>query len=275
MTLTLTLRTPPPNRVDGSALAPGRLRGRQAREVAELSLRCGRRPMRLGDLFDVAGTGDDDLFLIGDLRRVDAIGRDMEGGRIVVNGPCGDHLGARMSAGDIMVTGDVGAWAGAEMRGGDLTVRGDAGHRLGGAYAGARAGMTGGEIVITGDAGEEAGAGLRRGLVAIGGTAGPGAGLRMLAGTVIALGGIGPEAGIGNRRGSIVSGAPLRPLPGYAFATRYAPPALRLQLRELRARFLPVDERLLEGTWARWSGDAAELNRGEILIFDDEEARSR
>jgi formylmethanofuran dehydrogenase subunit C len=271
VTLSLTLRTAPPGRVDGSALTPQRLRGRDAREVSALTLSCGRRRLPLGELFDVVGTGGDHLFVTGDLRSVDRIGRGMATGQIVIDGPCGDHLGAEMSGGEILVVGDVGSWAGAEMRGGHLTIRGDADDRLGGAYPGTRAGMSGGEIVITGHAGQEAGAGLRRGLVAIGGRCGAGAGLRMLAGTVIALGGVGAEAGIGNKRGSIVSGAPTQVLPSYTFAVRYRPPALRLQLRELRRRHLPVDDALLSRRWARWSGDGLELRRGEILIFDEEE----
>ena len=93
----------------------------------------------------------------------------------------------------------------------------------------------------------------------------------MLAGTVIALGGIGEEAGLGNKRGSLVSGRPLEPLPAYAFATRFHPPALRLQLRRARELGLTVDDALLRGTWARWSGDRTELTRGEILIFDERE----
>jgi formylmethanofuran dehydrogenase subunit C len=273
MTLSLVLRTPPPGRVDASVLTPERLRGRGAREVSALTLSCGRLRLPLGELFDVAGTGDDHLFVAGDLRSIDRIGHGMATGQIVVDGSSGHHLGAGMSGGEILVDGDVGAWAGAEMRGGHLTIRGNAGDRLGGAYPGTRAGMSGGEIVITGDAGQEAGAGLRRGLVAIGGRAGAGAGLRMLAGTVIALGGVGAEAGMGNKRGSIVSGAPVRPLPGYTFAVRYAPPALRLQLRQLKRRYLPVDDALLTGQWARWSGDRTELGRGEMLIFDEEENR--
>jgi formylmethanofuran dehydrogenase subunit C len=273
MTLHLALRTPPPGRVDCSVLTPARLRGRGAREVSAMTLSCGRLALPLGELFDVVGTGDDHLFVAGDLRSIDGIGYGMPAGQIVVDGSCGDHVGAGMSGGEIVVVGDVGAWAGAEMRGGHLTVRGNAGDRLGGAYPGTRAGMSGGEIVITGDAGQEAGAGLRRGLVAIGGRADAGAGLRMLAGTVIALGGVGAEAGMGNKRGSIVSGAPVRPLPGYAFAVRYSPPALRLQLRQLKRRYLPVDDAFLTGQWARWSGDQTELGRrGELLIFDEEES---
>ena len=75
---------------------------------------------------------------------------------------------------------------------------------------------------------------------------------------------------MGNKRGTIASGAPTPLLPGYSFAVRYVPPALRLQLRQLKRRYLPVDDAFLSGRWARWSGDGLELRRGEILIFDGE-----
>jgi formylmethanofuran dehydrogenase subunit C len=249
MALTFTLRTQPPGRVDAAPLLPEQLRGLDVSEIGAVEVRCGGEMLAVGDLFDVAGTADEQLVLAGDLRRFDGIG-------------------ARMSGGEIVVRGDVGAWAGAEMSGGRLRIFGDAGARLGAAYPGARVGMTGGEIVVAGDAGEEAGAGMRRGLVAIGGQARAGAGLRMLAGSVIALGGIGAEAGLGNRRGSLVSGRPVEPLPVYGFATRFRPPALRVQLLRARELGLTVDDALLRGAWARWSGDRTELGRGEILSFD-------
>jgi formylmethanofuran dehydrogenase subunit C len=271
VTLTLTLRTQPPARVAAAALIPERLRGLAVSDVAGLSLRCGRERLAVGELFEVSGAGDEELVLAGDLRRLDGIGASMSSGRVLVEGVCGDYLGARMSGGEIVVRGDAGDWTGADMAGGLLRISGDAGARLGAAYPGARAGMTGGEIIVTGDAGEEAGAGMRRGLVAVGGRTASGAGLRMLAGTVIALSGIGAEAGLGNKRGSLVSGRSLEALPSYAYATRYRPPALGMQLRRARELGLTVDDALLRGTWARWSGDRTELGRGEILIFDDEE----
>jgi formylmethanofuran dehydrogenase subunit C len=272
VTLTLTLRAQPPARAGAAALIPERLHGLGPAEVARLTVRCGRQTLAVGDLFEASGAGDEQLVLAGDLRRLDGIGACMSRGRVLVEGPCGDHVGVRMTGGEIVVRGDAGAWAGAELAGGLLRISGDAGPRLGGAYPGARAGMTGGEIVVSGDAGEEAGAGMRRGLVAVGGQTGSGAGLRMLAGTVIALRGIGAEAGLGNKRGSLVSAATLEPLPGYAFAARYRPPALGLQLRRARELGLTVADALLRGTWARWSGDRTEIGRGEILIFDEEEA---
>jgi formylmethanofuran dehydrogenase subunit C len=254
-------------------LQPGRLRGLGTYEVAALTVRCGRQTRAVGELFDVSGSVGEELVLVGDLERLDGIGASMTGGRVVVEGRCGDHVGARMSGGEIEVRGGAGDWAGAEMAGGVLRILGDAGVRLGGAYPGARAGMSSGEIVVSGDAGQEAGAGMRRGLVAVGGQTGSGAGLRMLAGTVIALGGIGAEAGLGNKRGSLASGRAATPLPSYALAARFRPPALGLQLRRMRELGVDVDDALLHGTWARWSGDRTELSRGEILIFDEEEAR--
>jgi formylmethanofuran dehydrogenase subunit C len=255
MTLTLTLRNDPPARVLAAALTPERLCGLNASAVAAVALRCAGDPVNVGDLFEVSGAaaGEKELVLAGDLRRFDGIG-------------------AGMASGEIEVRGDVGAWAGSDMTGGVLRIFGDAGARLGAAYPGARVGMTGGEIVVTGDAGEEAGAGMRRGLIAVGGHTGSGAGLRMLAGTVIALGGIGREAGLGNKRGSLASGRMAEPLPAYSFAAHFRPPALRLQLLRVRALGLAVSDALLSGTWARWSGDRTELGRGEMLIFDQEEA---
>jgi formylmethanofuran dehydrogenase subunit C len=254
VTLTLALRTNPPARVLAAPLIPERLRGLNASAVAAMALRCGGETVAVGDLFEVSGAGSEEeaLVLGGDLRSF-------------------DFIGAGMTSGELEVRGDVGAWAGAEMAGGVLRIFGDAGARLGSAYPGTRVGMTGGEIVVTGDAGEEAGAGMRRGLVAVGGRTGNGAGLRMLAGTMISLGGIGDEAGLGNKRGSLASGRTVEPLPSYAYATRFRPPALRLQLLRVRELGLPVDEALLRGAWARWSGDRTELGRGEILIFDGEE----
>jgi formylmethanofuran dehydrogenase subunit C len=272
VTLTLALRIQPPARVRAHGLVPERLSGLSIAAVAGLTVRCARRSLAVGDLFDVSGTVDEQLVLTGDLRRVDGIGAGMSSGRVQVEGSAGDHIGARMTGGDIVVRGAAGSWAGAEMAGGVLRINGDAGARLGGAYPGARSGMTGGEIIVWGDTGEEAGAGMRRGLLVAGGRAAGGAGLRMLAGTVIALGGIGGDAGIGNKRGTLVSAQAMEPLPSYAFATRYRPPALRLQLRRARELGLAVDDRLMRGVWARWSGDRTALSRGEILIFDEEEA---
>jgi formylmethanofuran dehydrogenase subunit C len=276
MSLTLTLRAPPPVRVDASPLTPERLTALNAGRVAGLSLRCGREIVVVGDLFEVGGyVGDGTLTLAGDLRLLDSIGAGMTRGRLTVRGDCGDRVGAGMRGGELTVDGAVGAYAGCELAGGVLRIGGDAGARLGGAYPGARAGMSGGEIVVSGHAGEETGAGMRRGLIAVGGRADDGAGLGMLAGTVVALGGFVNRGslGQGNRRGTLVSGMAVEPNPvRYAFAARHRPLVLTLQLRRLRALGLDVADALIAGQWGRWSGDTTELGRGEILIFDEEES---
>jgi formylmethanofuran dehydrogenase subunit C len=242
MTLTLTLREQPDVPLEAEVLTPDRLVG----DVAALSLWHGKERTRVGEFFEVSGSGDD-VRLEGDLSRV-------------------SHVGAGMTAGRLTVAGDVGAHAGAGMRGGTLVIHGSAGRGLGGASTGERAGMRGGEIVVHGDAGEQAGAGLRRGLIAVGGRAGEAAGLRMLAGTIVALGGVGPYAGAGMRRGSIVTTS-AEPLSTFTFSCSYRPPFLRLYLRRLRALGLSVEQ--LDGRYARWCGDGLELRRGEILILED------
>ena len=154
------------------------------------------------------------------------------------------------------------------MRGGRLVVRGSAGRRLGGAYAGTRAGMRGGEILVHGDAGEETGAGLRRGLIAVAGRVGPATGLSALAGTIVVLGALGAHPGAGMRRASIVAMTAAKLLPTYALACTYRPPFLRLCLRRLRDLGLPVSEEQIEGRYTRWSGDGVALRRGEILFLE-------
>ena len=128
--------------------------------------------------------------------------------------------------------------------------------------------MRGGEILVHGDAGEEAGAGLRRGLIAVAGRVGAAAGLNALAGTIVAFGAVGAHPGAGMRRASIVAMSPTTLLPTYARACTYRPPFLRLALRRLRALGLPATDEQIDGRYTRWSGDAVELRRAEILILE-------
>src|SRR5918996_166590 len=156
MTLTLTLREEPVVPLEAEALSPDHLASANSAEIQALPVWHGNERTRLGEFFDVSGSGDD-VRLEGDLSRVKFVGAGMRGGRLVV--------------------------------------RGSAGRQLGGAYPGERAGMRGGEIVVHGDAGAQAGVGLRRGLIAVAGRVGEAAGLRMLAGTIVALGGLGAPPG--------------------------------------------------------------------------------
>jgi formylmethanofuran dehydrogenase subunit C len=268
VTLTLTLREAPAAPVGAEALRPDALAALSRAQIERLELRHGNRPVALGELFAVSGAGADDVRIEGDLARVAGLGAGMTGGRLTVGGHAGSQVGAEMRDGEIVVEGDAGDWAGAEMRGGRLVVRGAAGRRLGGAYAGSRAGMRGGEIVVHGDAGDEAGASLRRGLIAVAGRTGAAAGLSALAGTIVALGGLGAHPGASMRRASIVAMTAAALLPTYARACTYRPPYLRLCLRRLRALGLPVTDEQIAGRYTRWSGDGLELGRAEILILE-------
>jgi formylmethanofuran dehydrogenase subunit C len=268
VTLTLTLREEPVVPLEADVLSPEHLASASSDEIRALPVWHGNERTRVGEFFEVSGSGDE-VRVEGDLSRVKFVGAGMTTGRLTIAGHVGMHAGAGMRGGELHVEGDAGDWAGAGMRGGRLVVRGSAGRQLGGVYAGERAGMRGGEIVVHGDAGDQAGAGLRRGLIAVAGRVGEAAGFRMLAGTIVALGGVGARAGAGMRRGSIVSMAPATPLATFVFSCVYRPPFLGLYLRRLRALGMAVSDEHLDGRYARWSGDGLELRRGEILILEE------
>ncbi len=268
MSLALTLHTPPAVPLEADALSPGRLAGLSPDQVARRAVVHGNQAAELGEFFKVSGTPDGELHLEGDLSRVKRVGAGMSEGRIVIHGPVGMHLGAGMSGGEIVVEGDAGDWVGPEMSGGRIVIRGNAGHMVGSALRGSAVGMRGGEIVVLGSVGNETGSGMRRGVVAVGGDAGDFTGVNMLAGTIVVLGRLGWRTGAGMKRGSIVSMEPAELLPTFAYACTYRPVFLRLYLPHLRRLGLPVADEHVAGSYQRWSGDAVELNRGEILLLE-------
>ncbi len=247
------LRAPLRGRADlGEVLSTG-WTSLTAADLARRPVRAeGEGPLPLGDLFDLTGE---------------------PGGRIRFEGDLGqaDRLGSGLPEGEVIVEGNVGDEAGMGMTGGSLEIRGDAGARAGAAAPEARRGMTGGELIVRGSAGPEAGALMRRGLVAIAGGAGSHAGAGMIAGTVVVFGGIGAAAGLWSKRGSLVALGPVTVPPTYRYACTYQPVHLRVTLRRLRARYaLPVEERHLTGFYRRYSGDLADLGKGEILAWTAE-----
>lgn len=269
MSITLTLQTTPTVPLEAEAITPDRLAGLSEADVAALSVQLGNEKAALGDFFRVTGTSNGELRLEGDLSRVKLIGAGMTDGRIVISGSVGMHVGAGMRGGEIVVEGDAGDWAGAEMIGGRLLIKGNAGHMVGSGYRGSPKGMQGGEIIVYGNAGNEIGGTMRRGLIAIGGDAGDFAGVNMLAGTIVVLGHLGWRAGAGMKRGTIISMHEAQLLPTFSYACTYRATFLRVYLRHLRSLGLPIDDAQLNGFYRRWSGDAVELNRGEILLFEN------
>lgn len=256
-----------PLSIELDALAPDRVAGLSAADVARLPIRADCRAARLGDLFDVAGSaGDGTIECRGDFSRVHRLGAGMAGGRIVVAGPVGRHAGEHMTGGTLDVAGDAGDWLAAEMAGGAVRVAGSAGDHLAGARAGVEAGLRGGVVLVGGDVGDLAAARMRRGLVAIGGGCGAAAGFEMRAGTVVIAGPLGPQPGLGMRRGTIVALGPA-PVPPATFArgARWSPPLLALVLRRLdRAGFAPA-RAASGGPWRQWHGDPLAGGRGELF----------
>ncbi len=267
--LILTLRARPPQRVDLSPLTPGRLR--DAGDVARIELVSGNRRLRVGDLFDVRPGDCDEIRIEGGCDRLDFIGRDLDGGAIVVDGDAGACLGQGMCGGRLRVTGSVGPWAAAAMGDGVIDIGGDAGDFLGAALPGAMRGMGGGLVTVAGRAGARAGDRMRRGTIVVGGGVGPYAGSRMIAGTLITLGAAaGAYPGFLMRRGSLLLRRPAeRLLPTFADCGTHDLGFLRLLAAALRHSG-PCGA-LLDGLGTRvrrFVGDGAVGGRGEILVWE-------
>lgn len=245
--VTLTLRAPLEHRLEADTIVPDRFATLDARAIAGLPVWYGGRAAALGDFFTVTGERSDRLLVQGDLARASGLGAGMLGGQLVIEGAAGRDTGIAMT-------------------GGVIEIRGSAGDNTGGALPGASRGMTGGEIVIRGTSGAETGARMRRGLIAVTGDAGQGTGRGMIAGTVVVFGAAGSGTGRWIKRGSIVSfGALARPA-SFRYACTYRPPHIRLLLRYLVTRYgLPVTDSQIAGRYHRYSGDLAELGKGEIL----------
>jgi formylmethanofuran dehydrogenase subunit C len=268
MSLTLTMKDPPEVPLEAEALSPERFEGMSAAQAAAVPVLYGNRRAQVGDFFGIEGQGDAELYLAGDCARVKRIGAAMTRGRIVIEGNAGMHLGAGMSGGAIIVKGDVADSVGLEMLGGQIVIMGNAGHLVGSTIRGGSVGVRGGEIIVHGHVGNETGTGMRRGLIAVGGNAGDFTGANMLAGTIVVLGQLGWRSGAGMKRGSIVSTQPADLLPTFSYACTYRPVMLRLVLAHLRQRGLAVTDAHVSGRYRRWSGDAVETNRGEILLLE-------
>jgi formylmethanofuran dehydrogenase subunit C len=225
-----------------TTLSPGAMAGRT------VYLECDGR-VALGDLFHIEGQPTGRIEFTGEL-------------------DLADRLGAGLQEGEVLVKGNVGREAGLAMGGGILDIDGDAGPRAGAAPLGYKRGMVGGEMIVRGSAGAEAGAAMRRGLLVIGRTAGSQTGRGMIAGTVIILGAAGPDTGLWSKRGSVVALGKITPPETYAYACTDQPVHLRVMLARLRSKYsLPIQRKHLTGLYHRYSGDLAELGKGEILAW--------
>lgn len=205
-------------RIELAGILPQRLAGATPLELAGRKLRCGNDQVALGEFFDVTAVAAElpTLVFEGDLRRVDGIGRELDGGLIRIEGDAGDYLGAAMCAGAIEVSGSAGLLAACEMSGGRLEVHGSVGDHAAGALPGSMDGMRGGLLMVRGNVGARFGDRMRRGTALIRGDAGDFLASRMVAGTIAVAGQVGAHCGYGMRRGTLVfCGPPPAPPPTF------------------------------------------------------------
>jgi formylmethanofuran dehydrogenase subunit C len=267
--ITFTVRDPPGQRLDLSALTPSRLKGLSLKDIATLPLATTREAAQAGEVFRITRDGRQaagEVRLIGTDGRFDRIGEGLAGGSVLVEGDAGAQAGRAMRAGELAISGQAGPWAGSGMSGGRLTIGGDAGDWLGGPLPGEMAGMRGGLLRVRGDAGEMAGDRMRRGIVLVDGDTGTYPGSRMIAGTFIVGGAAGALPGYLMRRGTIcLRRMPARPSPTFV-PSGPADPVFRQLLARLLADAGAPAAWIARGAAIRLAGDTAVLGKGEIFV---------
>ncbi|NOT12427.1 MAG: formylmethanofuran dehydrogenase subunit C [Methylococcaceae bacterium] len=265
--LTFKLKQRPDQRVDMSPLVCHQLLGMEPLTIAAIELQCGKRKVRVDELFSLSGFDTQKIVIKNSFGKLDYIGKELSEGSITVEGDAGAYLGFGMKSGAIKVHGNVGLYAACEMKNGYLEIDGNAGDFLGAAQPGNKMGMKGGTILVKGNVGERAGDHMRRGNILIEGDAGDYCGSRMTAGTIAVMGKTGRFVGYAMRRGTLLL---------------WNQPQLQASFNDCGAHtlaFLPIlfasfkkyDSRFAETSAAfnrvrRFAGDMSELGRGEVLV---------
>jgi formylmethanofuran dehydrogenase subunit C len=259
--LTFRLRERPPERLDLSPLVPQRLSGLSPSQIAQIPIGTTRRPLVVGEVFELSGHDSDDIRFVGGSDRLDGVATNLSRGRILVEGDVGQRLAFGMRGGDVRIAGSAGPFAASGALGGTITIDGSAGDCAGGAVYGAMYGLSGATLVIKGTAGARLGDRMRRGLI-VAAEAGDEAACRMIAGTIVTRR-VGDHPGFGMRRGTLLVGGHGRLLPSFVPTGRHRFVMLRLLRREL-ARLGQGD--FVPDAVDRHAGDVATLGKGEILV---------
>ena len=263
----LRFRQPTTLPVDARALAPDRLAGRSAAELAALELPVGNRRHPLGELAEITAGDVPELVIEGAFATLDRLGHGMAGGSLQIYGDAGAYLGQAMTGGRIELFGGAGVYAAANMRGGTIHVTAHVGDFLAAALPGDAAGMQDGTVLVGGNAGNRVGDRMRPGLIAVHGTLGDFPASRMIGGTILGLGGCGADPGFAMRRGGLILGrAPGNLLATFTDNGTHELPWLRVLDRELRRLEPPFA--LPGGTYRRWTGCASVGGKGELLVAD-------
>ena len=226
----------------------------------------GRDLVPLGEFFHVEARDDEALVFAADLSRFDHVGRQMDGGLLVVEGGAGHAVGAAMRGGELRIDGSAGAQVACEMAGGTLVIGGSVGDFAASTLPGSMDGMRGGTLVVKGDAGGRLADRMRRGTVVVFGRSGDFTASRMVAGTVLLGGAPGAHCGYGMRRGSVVLAGPAPALaPTFVPATADVPVIWQLLARSLARHgglFADLPARRIE----RRLGDIAAQGKGELIV---------
>lgn len=265
--LTFTLKQRPDQRVDMSPLVCQKLANMELAEIAAITLQNGKRKIRVDEFFGITGSDTQNIVIKNSFNKLDFIGKELDGGRITVEGDAGAYLGLGMKSGEITVSGDVGIYAACEMKKGRLVINGNAGDFLGAALPGNKMGMKGGTILVKGNVGERAGDHMRRGNILIEGNAGDYCGSRMTAGTIAVMGQTGRYLGFAMRRGTLLLWN--QPQASARFNDCGAHTLAFLPI--LFASFKKLDSKFADASAAfnrvqRYAGDMSEMGRGEVLV---------
>lgn len=269
MSLQFKLHTQPEVPMEAELLSPDKLVGMNESEIANIKLQHGNQMANIGDFFNIQGKVNGELHIEGDCSRIKYLGAGMSSGKIVIHGDAGAHLGVGMSGGEIKVEGNAEDWVGPEMSGGMIVINGNAGHLVGSAYRGSTSGMSGGEIIIHGNIKNEAGHAMRNGMIVVGGDSGDFTGVNMHAGTILVMGKLGIRTGAGMKRGTIISMHQAEMLPTFSYSCLYHPTFMRMLLKYVKNNGITIDEKYIHGQFHRWCGDSVEMNKGEILIYQE------
>jgi formylmethanofuran dehydrogenase subunit C len=265
VTLVLTLKAQPPQRLDLSPLVPHLLEAKTAKEIPQINLGTTKEPAKVGDIFRVRSGSVDDIRFEGGSERFDNLGAGSATGRIVLDGDAGTNAGRKLAGGEVIVTGHVGPYAGSGIESGRLEIKGDAGDFLGAPREGELHGMSGGLLIVRGTVGDRAGDRLRRGVVIIEGDAGDWLASRLIAGTLVVLGAVGLNPGYLMKRGTLALADPPDLPPYFVDCGGYTAAFAAVIGRALKAESAGV-ERLFRGPLRRFAGDMSVLGKGEMFV---------
>ncbi len=265
--LTFKLKQDPEQRCNLSALTPSKLNGKSLSDIEKIKINTTRVALCVGDIFVLSGTQNDHIVLEGGSDKLDYIGRDLDGGEMIIEGDVGAYAGRKMQAGNLTINGNTQDYLGSALAGGTVIVHGDAGEFVAAPKSGERFGMTSGTIVVTGSIGNRAGDRMRRGTIISHKTFGAEAASRMMGGTLWAAGGFGDHPGILMRRGTLIAPSAKKILPTFNDCGQHNLLILGLLQRHLSDVLGSLAPPTISHTVQRYSGDTATIGKGELLIF--------